>query len=374
MRFSFTLKNKKQFSSILVLIAVLLSAVHSFAENIGGLTTYTLGSYNIKGTSMTSVRMAEVIKVVKYMHADCVALQEVNSWTKGAEETSYSFHNWLEQLMKGGEMNYSYFLKTDALNKTYYGIGMLTKVQPLNISTKVIKNPGGNTNRTLENDYGENRGLIIAEFEDYYYIGAHFSLVADYRRLMVDWIVDTIATFNKPVFIGGDFNMTWTTTPMPYLKAGGLKNNLTGTAFTQPSSTPTKSIDFIIGNEVSLINSLSYDFVYQGGGLVLDSGADLVLATDHLPISCRFQLGKMQSDVTTVNAREYNSKICSDDAGITVKELSQDVEVKLYDSSGRILYNNKVSGDIFIPMVKSESVFFIMIYERDKLACVKFRH
>lgn len=334
----------------------------------------TIAAYNIKGTSMTSSRMAEVTKVVQYINADCVALQEVNSYTKGDDESSFTFHNWLADLMKNGGMNYSYFLNTDKGNKSYYGIGMLTKEKPVRMTTKLINNPGGNTDKTAANDYGENRGLIIVEFDDYCYIGAHFSLVANYRKVMIDWITDTIQTFTKPVFIGGDFNMTWTTTPMPYLKNAGFNNNMTGTNYTFPSTGPNKCIDFVIGMESSLINSLGYTFMPHGGGLILGSGADLAVASDHLPIFTRFSIGT-NTGTNLPDSGEGKCKIYSLQNIIRIENIHTGSIVRIYNQSGQLLLNeNDVSDCVNISFKRERKIVFVEIIMENITFITKMLH
>ena len=334
---------------------------------------YTLASYNIQGTSMVQARMTEVINVVSFVNADCVALQEVNSWTRGDNETSFSRHDWLGILMRDGGMNYSYFLNTDKGNKNDYGIGLLTKEKPVRVATKVIKNIGGNADRTNANDYGEDRGLIIAEFEDYYYIGAHFATVAAHRRAMVDWVVDTIQYFQKPVFFGGDFYMPWGTNPMPALRNGtNLQNNLTGTAYTYPTDVPNRCIDYIMGYQPAVLSDLGYSFTAQGGGLISGSGANLVLASDHLPIYARFSLGKTNSGVSNTEANGYN--IFSTGNEIYVKGLKQQAQIQVYDINGRCIYSGVGNGDSIIPLKKTKKTVFVDIKEGTLLSVSKILH
>ena len=337
-------------------------------------TVIKLASYNIKGTSMVASRMTEVIKAVKSAGADCVALQEVNSYTKGDDESYYSSHDWLGQLMTGSNMNYSFFLKTDAAHKPYYGIGMLTKTKPINLTTKVIANPGGHTDRTSTNDYGEDRGLIIAEFDDYYFIGAHFSLVADYRKVMIDWIVDTIATLKKPVFIAGDFNMTWSTTPMPYLKAGGLNTNLSGNAYSYPSSLATKCIDYVIGQSVTTINGFGYDFVPYGGGLIPATGTNLTLASDHLPIFAQFQLGRQETGMAQSRVKDSKYHILSRNQGIQITGINKEVTIQIYDSIGHSVYSHKATEDVIVPLTKTSQVHLVCISDKSMQYSSKIVH
>lgn len=320
---------------------------------------------------MDASRMAEIIKVVKSVNADCLALQEVNSYTKGATETSYTFHEWQKQIMVAGNYNYSYFLATDKIHKPYYGIGLLTKKSPLRVVTKLFPNSNP-TSTSSTNDYGEGRGLIMAEFEDYYYIGAHFSLVASYRKTMVDWVVDTIQSFTKPVFIAGDFNMTWTTTPMPYLKAGGLNTNISGTQYTFSTASPNKCIDFIITHDKTKYAELGMAFTDLGHGLVTNSGADLVLATDHFPIYAKFQLSQIQSSISRVENDVLFAK--SMDKGILLTDQIDIREVYVYTVDGACIYQSQSQKKEMIPLQKMNRPLLILVKTPDSVRTLNLFH
>src|SRR5574344_563243 len=127
--------------------------------------TVTMMSYNIKGYGITAARLGEVAKVINYYLPDMVAVQEVDNRTP----VGFKYDN-LADLATATSMKSTFF----PLVGTYYGIGLLSKTAPLSVQTKSF----AFTDATKDK---EDRGIIIAEYPDFFFIATHYSLNANDR-------------------------------------------------------------------------------------------------------------------------------------------------------------------------------------------------
>lgn len=91
--------------------------------------TTKLLSYNIKGHSMTSSRLADIATIINTQNPDIVALQEVDNRSLGIFN-----HDYLSELAESTGMHSQFF----ALVGTYYGIGILSKTEPISVKTSLL--------------------------------------------------------------------------------------------------------------------------------------------------------------------------------------------------------------------------------------------
>ena len=79
------------------------------------------------GHSMTSSRLADIATIINTQNPDIVALQEVDNRSLGIFN-----HDYLSELAESTGMHSQFF----ALVGTYYGIGILSKTEPISVKTQ----------------------------------------------------------------------------------------------------------------------------------------------------------------------------------------------------------------------------------------------
>ena len=155
-----------------------------------------------------------------------------------------------------------------------YGIGILSKEQPLNIQTFPL--PGRE----------EKRMLMVAEFKDYFFACTHLSLTEEDRLTSLDIIKNSASTSNKPFFLAGDLNDTPESKFIQDLQKDFQV--LTNTKNpTYPAPEPKETIDYIAawkGNTDSFAN-LSTQVVEEP------------LASDHRPITATLRMAKKADEL-----------------------------------------------------------------------------
>ena len=119
--------------------------------------TTKLLSYNIKGHSMTSSRLADIATIINTQNPDIVALQEVDNRSLGIFN-----HDYLSELAESTGMHSQFF----ALVGTYYGIGILSKTEPISVKTQSFAPSDTSKDK-------ESRGFLIAEFDNFYFLCTH---------------------------------------------------------------------------------------------------------------------------------------------------------------------------------------------------------
>lgn len=95
------------------ILSILILFISLCTGSISAGTTKLL-SYNIKGHSMTSSRLADIATIINTQNPDIVALQEVDNRSLGIFN-----HDYLSELAESTGMHSQFF----ALVGTYYGIG-----------------------------------------------------------------------------------------------------------------------------------------------------------------------------------------------------------------------------------------------------------
>lgn len=271
-----------------------------------------LMTYNIKGHSMTDKRMGNIAKVIKYNMPDVVALQEVDN------------RNYL-----GGKKDYIGMLSKEtgmhaqfhALVGTYYGIGILSKEKPLSVNFRTWERGEDSSDR-------ENRGCIIAEFDDYYFISTHYSLNdKDRDKATVD-LIKFAKSAGKPVFIAGDFNAKPTYRAMVTFKNNGFKILNNTDEYTFPSDKPESCIDMVIYYD----STASYEFKVTESGIALSNGVNIndeSATSDHLPVFVELSYATGISQTSTATA---DITIAS---GSITNHGAQKANVEVYTTSGQ---------------------------------------
>ena len=183
-------------------------------------------SYNVRHCAGMDLvvdydRTAEVI--VKNQ-PDVVALQELDSMT-GRSGRKYQ----LEELAKRTSY-FPVFGKAIDYNGGGYGVGVLTKEQPL--STKRIPLPGE-----------EPRMLLLVELENYVIACTHLDLEESERWASVPLIINEAQRWEKPFILAGD----WNDTPESQLllELTRLFTINSGNDYTFPADKPTECIDYV---------------------------------------------------------------------------------------------------------------------------------
>mgnify|MGYP003292971122 FL=1 len=245
---------------IFLLLSMLAMAASAHSQDY-----LKLMSYNIRNTKgMDNVRNVQrIANVINNEAPDVVAVQELDSMTTRSNQT-----NVLAEVAERTQMHANY-APAISFQGGKYGIGILSKEQPLSIRTFPL--PGRE----------EERMLMIAEFKDYLFACTHLSLTEEDRLASLDIIKNSASTSNKPFFLAGDLNDT---PDSKFIKS--LQQDfqiLTNTKKpTYPAPEPKETIDYIAAWKENTDNfaNLSTQVVEEP------------LASDHRPITVTLRMAK----------------------------------------------------------------------------------
>ena len=164
---------------IFLLLSMLAMAASAYSQDY-----LKLMSYNIRNTKgMDNVRNVQrIANVINNEAPDVVAVQELDSMTTRSNQTYV-----LAEVAERTQMLANY-APAISFQGGKYGIGILSKEQPLSIRTFPL--PGRE----------EERMLMIAEFKDYLFACTHLSLTEEDRLASLDIIKNNASTSNKPFF------------------------------------------------------------------------------------------------------------------------------------------------------------------------------
>ena len=334
---------KKIFILILLMTAVLVNAAES--------ETFKMMTYNIKGHGMTAGRLKDIAAVINTAQPDFVAVQEVENRTAlGAK------YDNLKDLAQQTGMKYQ-FLKL--VPSRIYGIGLLSKTEPLSVETKYFE-PSPNQK------YPENRGFIVAEFLDYYFVCTHYSLNADDRDTMTAWIIDFARRHKKTVFLAGDMNAKSTYRAVVSLKNAGfvIDNNLAD--LTYPADNPDSTIDMILQRS-NFKGAKRYDVVKSE--IVTVPGFEMDLVSDHLPVCVTYK----PFNAGVENVAVDNLSACAANGGIQINGLVEESEVTVYDITGQIAGRYHVDTDGFIAdFDKPAGIYLLYVKNSSQNMIIKF--
>ena len=212
-------------------------------------------SYNIRiGIGMDdTIKLERIAAVINRTKPDYVGLQEVDSM---AERSDY-----VDQVSELSRLTgmYPIFAPAVERSKGLYGIAALVKEKPL--SYRNIALPG------IE----EPRTFLLLEYKDYLLCNTHFSLHKESRLESVEIIKNTLAEYDKPAIITGDFNMYPTSDEC--LKMGESWRVLSdSTLKTFPSDNPFVTLDYVWGHKGYQYKVSNYEVIEEP------------MASDHRPI------------------------------------------------------------------------------------------
>ena len=235
-------------------------------------------SYNVRhcAGNHDGLNLPRTASVISAQNADVVALQEVDSVFSSRSDYKY-------QVKELAEATGMYGIFCSAL--TGYGIGILSKELPLSI--KVV---------SLAAD-GEQRRMLMAEYNDYVFASLHVGLSAAARRgsgPIIKAAAESWVPKGKPLIIAGDFNDDGTDDEMQGAR-GVLTAYLQANGFTYHSdmTTPTWSdgtyiIDHIISYDpIGGVEKVSYEVINDK------------VTSDHMPILGELIVGF--EDPTSIN-------------------------------------------------------------------------
>lgn len=267
---------------ILFVFLSALMSLSAFSQD-----TLKVMTYNIRnGNGMDKVRSYErIADVILKQDPDVVAIQELDSMTKRSNQTYV-----LGEVAKLTRMH-DYYGPAINYSGGKYGVGILSKKQPLKVSQHPL--PGR----------GEKRTFLMAEFEDYIFCCTHLALTEEDRMLSLN-IIDSIAACQtKPFIIAGDMNAEPGSDFVNHLKKNyHIFNNLKQA--TWPAPEPKQTIDYI-----AMWKPTSEGFANVATWVV-----DEAVASDHRPIMSKIRVAKKAEDIFASKPYLQNPV----DGGITV--------------------------------------------------------
>lgn len=271
-------------------------------------------SYNIKGHGMTDSRAADIITVINNAAPDVVAVQEVDNRTILLQR-----HNYLKDIANGTSMHYSFH----PLVGSYYGIGLLSKEEPISVTTQTFARGTNSSDK-------EDRGIIIAEFPKYIFISTHYSLNADDRDTATAWIIDYARKQTKAVFVAGDFNAQPTYRAMVTFKNSGFKIINDTDIYTYPADDPTSCIDMVICYN-RYVDAMKFTCIESGIAEV----ASLTLSdvSDHLPVYVVIR--PEDSSVESVSADTIH--LVKNGDNLEVSGLDSPADIMVFSATGSLV-------------------------------------
>lgn len=298
-------------------------------------------SYNIKGHSMTSSRLDDIATVINAQNPDIVALQEVDNRTVIGIK-----HDYLSELAEATGMHSSFF----ALVGSYYGIGLLSKVEPISVQTQSFDPSDTSKDK-------EARGFIIAEFDDFYFLCTHYSLNADDRDTATAWAINFARQSDKTVFIAGDFNAQPTYRAMVTFKNNGFTILNNTSAYTYPADGPTSCIDMIIS--YCSEDTQEYD-VAQTGVVISVPGLTLSDVSDHLPVYVVIE--PVVSGVKEV-ACSSEIRLIRSENGFSFDNLKEPSRVNCYGLDGRLVDSHWVDNEttVYVPSLCRAGMYILEV-------------
>ena len=315
-----------------------------------------LMSYNIRNTKgMDNVRNVQrTANVIINENPDVVAVQELDSMTTRSNQTYV-----LGELAERVQMHANY-APAISFQGGKYGIGILSKEQPLSIQTFPL--PGRE----------EARMLMVAEFEDYFFACTHLSLTKEDRLASLETIKKSASNSNKPYFLAGDLNDQ---PDSKFIQA--LKQDfqlLTDTKKpTFPAPEPTETIDYIAvwKHHANYFANLSAQVLEEP------------VASDHRPITVTLRMAKNRDELILTkpylqNPTENGMTIMwettlpayswveygTDTLHLTRKRLIIDGQAEFNESIHKIRLDNLTPGQTYYYRVCSQEILQYKAYSK----------
>ena len=336
---------------IFLLLSMLAMAASAHSQDY-----LKLMSYNIRNTKgMDNVRNVQrIANIINNEAPDVVAVQELDSMTTRSNQTYV-----LAEVAERTQMHANY-APAISFQGGKYGIGILSKEQPLSIRTFPL--PGRE----------EERMLMIAEFKDYLFACTHLSLTEEDRLASLDIIKNSASTSNKPFFLAGDLNDT---PDSKFIKS--LQQDfqiLTNTKKpTYPAPEPKETIDYIAAWKENTDNfaNLSAQVVEEP------------LASDHRPITVTLRMAKKADELfltqpyvqnpvnngitimweTTIPAYSW-VEYGTDKANLKRVRLIIDGQAEFNESIHKIRLDNLTPGQTYYYRVCSQEILQYKAYSK----------
>ena len=218
-----------------LLFTLLTLALTACSEPHSSSDSFRVMSYNVRNCKGLDGKIDydRCAKVINKTHPQVVAIQELDSMT-----TRYPGQYVLGNLARRTKMN-DYYAASIDYKGGKYGIGILSKEPAISVTQHPLpcrKEP---------------RTMIVAEFEKFYFVCTHLSLVEEDQITSVNIIREHFASLPKPVIIAGDFNATPSSEPIRLFSefCTTLSNPEN---YTFPADTPDRCIDYIMTNDSSI--------------------------------------------------------------------------------------------------------------------------
>lgn len=208
---------------------LLILAIFAFGASVASAQKVRVMSYNVHNCiGIDGVKsIKRCADIVREAQPDVVAVQEVDSMSR---------RNNMYVLGEMGKMAgyHAYYHRTIPYRGGSYGIGVLSKKEALSVDFHRLP------------CRREPRGLLVVEFDKYYLLATHLSLVEADRLASVKIIKDVVSKLDKPAFIAGDMNARPTSKPMKAFKEFAQVLN-DENKFTIKADNPTACIDYVLG-------------------------------------------------------------------------------------------------------------------------------
>lgn len=203
-----------------------------------------------------------ISSIINQLDADVVCLQEIDSVNGRTPD---------DQMRILGEKTgmYQQFSKSIDFMGGKYGNGMLSKKKP--ISVHRIALPGD-----------EARSAIAFEFKKYVVIGTHLALEPQNRDQSIILITEFAKTFNKKVYLAGDFNAADFDSKFHKLAAENW-DMVSAVEPTWPTGKPVECLDLVF-----TLNGFKYKPLKSKAVYVLPD-VNVSNASDHYPLYADFK-------------------------------------------------------------------------------------
>lgn len=254
------MKHKILSIALCVIIAIGASARTNDTTTQIKTDTLTVMTYNVHNCKSMSgqFNIERIAQVISSQNPDIVAIQELDSMTTRHPKFVLAEIAQLTGLTP-------IYLSTIDYSGGKYGIGLLTRNKPQNVSKIHLA------------DSSEPRGIIIAEFADYAFAVTHLGLNKNDRLTQIDTIQSIARTYATPFLLAGDLNCNPDTKAFAKLSEDFKPlNDITEKTF--PADNPKETIDYIMISRNSDVE-------------VLDSKViDEPEASDHRPVAVKIAL------------------------------------------------------------------------------------
>lgn len=235
-------------------IAIVALSFISCNQNNKSTETLRVMSYNVRNCKGLDLKLDydRCADVINRAQPDIVAVQELDSMT-----SRYEGYYALGELAVRTKMH-DYYAPSIDYKGGKYGIGILSK-EPA-ISLKQYPLPCRKEPRTM----------LIAEFEKFYFICTHLSLIEEDQVTSARIINDITKQLDKPFILAGDLNATpESSTMQAFFEFCTPLSDISQS--TIPADNPNRCIDYILTNSANIKGT--------GAAVIPES-----IASDHRPL------------------------------------------------------------------------------------------